>query len=231
MANKPRTSTIKLAASAAAVIILAAAVGFFVKNRRGAENPPPVQAVHTPPERSAPSEEPPAGNPGVETRADRSVGQVKSMRQITASARTWGPGYTSWYGKTSPDLTLTDINGNKHRLSDYRGRKVMLIFWATWCGPCRMEIPHLIDLRNTVGEEKLAMLAISNEPPELVKKFARDAKLNYAVFSTDTGRFPVPYNSVFSIPSSFFIDATGKIRLAAVGLLSLRETRDILRAL
>jgi len=233
MARKPYSTKFKLTVSVAAVIFSAAAVGFLVKNRRGEENQPQMVTAVPPPAPTGVVERPPASEPVTEARdnPDRSVGKVKSLRQIASAARTWGPGYTSWYGKTSPDLTITDVEGSKHRLSDYRGRKVMLIFWATWCTPCRMEIPHLIDLRNTVSEQKLAMLAISSEPVEMVKKFASDAKINYTVFSADTERFPLPYSRVFSIPSTFFIDASGKIRLAAVGLLSMRDTRDILKAL
>jgi peroxiredoxin len=153
-----------------------------------------------------------------------------SLNKIIGAAITWGPAYYSWFGKMAPDFTLTDIDGKQHKLSNYRGKNVMIIFWATWCGPCLMEIPHLISLRNIISEDNLAMLAISNENPALVKRFVANKKINYTVFSANAGNMPAPYNQVRNIPCSFFIDSEGKIKLATEGLLSSSETRAILQA-
>ena len=152
-----------------------------------------------------------------------------SLNDIIKAARTWRPGYQTWYGKPAPDFTLTDLAGKEHKLSDYKGKNVLIIFWATWCGPCRMEIPHLIELRKTVGEDDLVMLAISNEGPELVKKFVAQAKINYTVL-IDPGTLREPYNTIRAIPSGFFIDRQGKIKLATTGLVSLNEIKAILDA-
>lgn len=159
-----------------------------------------------------------------------------SLTDIIRAARTWRPAYTSWFGRKAPDFTLTDISGKQHKLSDYHGKAVLIIFWATWCSPCIMEIPHLIALRNILSEDKLAMLAVSyitTFPPETtekVKNFVKQNKINYTVFSVDAGNMPAPYNQVMSIPCSFFIDSEGKIKLATEGLLSLGETKAILQA-
>ncbi|MBA7638091.1 Thiol-disulfide oxidoreductase ResA [subsurface metagenome] len=152
-----------------------------------------------------------------------------SLNNVIKAARTWGPAYTYWYGKMAPDFTLTDIDGKQHKLSDYRGKNVMIIFWATWCRPCLIEMPHLITLRNIINEDKLAMLAISNENPVLVRNFATDRKINYTVLS-DTGTMPAPYNQIRGIPCSFFIEPNGKIKLATEGMLSLGEMKAILQA-
>ncbi|MHC4172492.1 MAG: TlpA family protein disulfide reductase [Planctomycetota bacterium] len=153
-----------------------------------------------------------------------------SLRDIIRAARTWRPAYTSWYGKPAPDFTLADLAGKKHKLSDYRGKDVLLVFWATWCPPCKREIPGLIELRRTVGEDKLAMLAISDETLGLVKRFVGQAKINYTVL-TDPGVLPGPYNTINSIPCSFFINPEGKIKLASSGLMSLGEIKAVLQAL
>ncbi len=159
------------------------------------------------------------------------VNQPKiSLNDVIRAARTWRPAYTYWFGKKAPDFTLTDINGKQHKLSDYHGKAVLIIFWATWCGPCIMEIPHLIALRNIIDEGNLAMLAISNENPALVKQFVASKKINYTVFSVDAANMPAPYNQIRSIPCSFFINPDGKIKLATEGLLSLGETKAILQA-
>ncbi len=159
------------------------------------------------------------------------VNQPKvSLSDVIKARRYWNPAYTSWYGKMAPDFTLTDITGKQHKLSDYRGKNVMIIFWATWCAPCLREIPHLIALRNTIGEDRLAMLAISNEYPALVKKLVANKKINYTVFSTDTFSMPTPFNTITYIPCSFFIDPDGKIKLATEGVLSLGSIKAILQA-
>jgi len=97
-----------------------------------------------------------------------------------------------------------------------------------------MEVPDLIELRRTVGEDKLAMLAISNERPDVVKKFVADRGINYTVL-LDRGNMPAPFGVMriyrtTGIPCSFFIDAEGKIKLATSGLLSLAEIKAVLQA-
>jgi len=157
------------------------------------------------------------------------VSAKATLKEIIDAARTWRPSYASWHGKPAPDFTLIDIAGARHSLSDYRGRDVMIIFWATWCGPCIREIPDLIELRKAVSEDDLAMLAISNERLDLVKYFAERAKMNYTVL-VDQGTLPGPYNKVNAIPCSFFVDPEGKIKLATTGLISLEEIKAILEA-
>jgi cytochrome c-type biogenesis protein len=156
------------------------------------------------------------------------------LYDVIKAARTWQPVYTSLYRKPAPDFILTDITGKVHKLSDYRGKDVLLIFWATWCPPCRMEVPDLIELRRTVSEDKLAMLAISNERPDVVKKFVADQMINYTIF-LDKGNMPAPFGFMriyrtTGVPCSFFINAEGKIKLAASGLLSLDEIKAVLHA-
>jgi len=159
-----------------------------------------------------------------------------SLKDVIRYRRYWDIAFTSWYGQVAPDFTLTDIAGKQHRLSDYRGKNVMLIFWATWCGPCIREIPDLVELRKTIGEDKLTMLAISyvsTVPPnttEIVKGFVKRQNINYTVLSVDRSDVSRPYNQVNSIPCSFFIDPEGKIKLATLGILSLDTIKAILQA-
>ena len=153
-----------------------------------------------------------------------------TIDDVLKTARTWGPAYADWYGKPAPDFTLSDINGKQHKLSDYRGKNVLIIFWATWCRPCIREIPHLIELRNSIGEDKLAILAISNESPALVKRAAADLKINYTVLCSGLHIMPPPFNSIYSIPSSFFVRPDGKIKLATEGLIQLEATKAIIQA-
>jgi peroxiredoxin len=169
-----------------------------------------------------------AGRP---TQVDKSprLSTGPGLGDIIKAAKTWGPAFKQWYGKPAPDFTLNDIAGKEHKLSDYRGKNVLIVFWATWCGPCKIEIPHLIELRKTVSEDDLAILAISNENPGVVKKFVAEAKMNYTIL-LDPGILPGPYNSINAIPSSFFIDSSGKIKLGSTGLVSLEEIKAIFQA-
>ncbi len=144
------------------------------------------------------------------------------------------PAQSEPVSKPAPDFTLADLTGKEHKLSDYRGKNVLLVFWATWCQPCRREIPGLIELRKTVGEDNLAILAISDEKLDLVKKFVTDQKMNYTVL-LDKGNMPKPFGvmriyTTTGIPGSFFINPEGKIKLATSGLISFGEIKAVLQA-
>jgi peroxiredoxin len=158
-----------------------------------------------------------------------------TISDIIDRRRSWGPAFTNWYGKEAPDFTVTDLNGKKHTLGEYRGKNVMLTFWATWCPPCIAEIPHLIELRKQISEDKLVMLAISYIDPknttEAVRKFVTvNPVINYPVTSTDEATMPAPYNYINSIPSSFFIAPDGKIKLAAEGMIPFPQMKAIIEA-
>jgi peroxiredoxin len=159
-----------------------------------------------------------------------SVGQLESLESIVNSRKTWDIPFPSWTGKAAPDFSVKSIDGRVHRLSDYNGRNVLVVFWATWCPACKAEIPGLIELRKQYTEDELAILAISNESPEDLKAFVADQQINYSVASLGGGPLPAPFSEVSSIPTTFFIGPDGTIKLTALGLVSLEESQAILRA-
>ena len=236
MSEQKKQTGLWLAVLASAIILIAVGVLMVLRQqpKPQTQTKPPHNHDHNQPLLF----EPPVDGSGEFSKTDESIkadaestaGPKITLNEVIRTARGWAPAYKSWYGKTAPDFTLTDITGKKHKLSDYRGKDVMIIFWATWCIPCHIEIPHLIALRNTVSEDKLVMLAISDEYPALVKRFAADRKINYTVISTNTLAMPSPYNSIMSIPCSFFINPEGKIKLATEGVLSLGAIKAILQA-
>ncbi|MBN2137885.1 MAG: TlpA family protein disulfide reductase [Sedimentisphaerales bacterium] len=162
----------------------------------------------------------------------------KNMMDVIRNARSWelSRKFIPLIGKEAPDFTLTDINGKVHKLSDYRGKNVMLEFWATWCPPCKISVPHLIELQETHGNDKLAILAlsyVSSYPPntaEMIKQFAADNKLNYTVFAVENGEAGGPYESVNELPTTFFIDPKGIIKLPASGFMPLDDSKAALEA-
>jgi peroxiredoxin len=153
-----------------------------------------------------------------------------SIQAIIKNAQQrWDAVFPESWGKPAPDFTLTDIDGAPHKLSDYRGKDVILVFWATWCGPCKLEVPHLKALRESYSKDKLAILAISNEAAGLVKGFVAEQGINYTVLlSPDT--LPSPYSEVKFIPSSFFIDPQGNVKLAIRGIVQAEDAKAILQA-
>ncbi len=122
------------------------------------------------------------------------------------------------------DFTLTSIDGNPISLSDYAGKVVILDFWATWCPPCRMEIPHFNDLVKEYGEKGLVVLGVSTDRggAEDVIKFKKDNAVDYLVVMSDSKTYST-YQSYIDpsqrggIPFTFIIDREGKIRERYVG--------------
>jgi len=165
----------------------------------------------------------------------RQEGIGDDLGRVIARARTWGPAFQEWYGQEAEGFTLVDLEGKGHSLGDYRGREVMVVFWATWCRPCVMEVPELVELRRGVPEEELAILAVSYVGPgnslEDIRSFvSAHPEMTYTILPAEADELPPPFNSVNAIPTSFFIDKEGKIKLATSGLLSVGEMRAIVEA-
>ena len=179
------------------------------------------------PGQSGPVNERPPESP--DTDVEPRVASTVSLNDVIRAARTWDPSFTSWFGKPAPDFTLTDISGKKHTLKDYAGKDVVLMFWATWCPTCRMEVPHLNELQNTDAEDKPVILAVSRESVGLLTRFATSEKVSFPVIS-NTVAMSMPYSLVQYIPSTFFIDRQGKIKLAVTGMVPVDEIKAIFQA-
>jgi thiol-disulfide isomerase/thioredoxin len=134
-------------------------------------------------------------------------------------------------GKPAPAFTLTNLKGEKVSLANYKGKAVQINFWATWCAPCKIETPWLVELEKQYAPKGFEILAVSvddldkDDKKELAKdidgiaKGAQALHIDYPVL-IDGDSIAKPYGDVDVYPTSFFIDRTGSIVAASFGLTS-----------
>lgn len=119
-------------------------------------------------------------------------------------------------GDKAPDFTLQDINAKTGNLSDYNGKVIILDFFASWCPPCRQEIPDFIDLQKRYVDKGFTMVGISLVSAGDSKDFAAQQGINYPVL-VDNGKVSELYGPVRSIPTTFVIGKDGKIAKKYIG--------------
>ena len=126
--------------------------------------------------------------------------------------------------KAAPDFSLADANGSRVKLSDYKGSVVLLNFWATWCGPCKFEIPWFIEFEKTYNDRGFAALGVALDDGgwKAVKPFVTQNGMNYTVVVGDDGVAKL-YGGIDSLPTTFLIDRDGGIATTHVGLVSKSE--------
>jgi peroxiredoxin len=123
--------------------------------------------------------------------------------------------------KAAPEFALKDADGKTVTLADYKGKVVLLNFWATWCGPCKIEIPWFADFEQKYKDRGFAVLgvAMDEEGWEVIKPYLEQSKVNYRVIlGNDT--VAGLYGGVESLPTTFVLDRNGKIASTHVGLVS-----------
>ena len=121
----------------------------------------------------------------------------------------------------APDFELKDMSGKPARLSDYRGQVVLLNFWATWCGPCKLEIPWFVEFEQKHKDRGFAVLGVSMDEDgwEVVKPYLDRARVNYRILMGDN-EVATLYGGVDSLPTTFLIDREGRIAAVHIGLVS-----------
>lgn len=137
-------------------------------------------------------------------------------------------------GKPAPDFSLASLDGKTTlKLSDYKGKAVLLNFWATWCEPCKIEMPWFVELQRQYGPQGLQVLgvAMDDTDPKDISEFAHKMGVNYPIA---VGKEAVgdQYGGIPYLPSTFYIDREGKVVDRVYGLVSRSEIEgDIKKAL
>jgi thiol-disulfide isomerase/thioredoxin len=126
---------------------------------------------------------------------------ASAFAQEASSARTPAPGWK-----------LTDLNGRSVSFSDFRGKVVILDFWATWCAPCRVEIPQFVALQKQYGAKGLTVIGVSLDEQglDVVKKFVKGLAVNYPIVIGNE-KVAEAYGGIDAIPTTFVIDRQGRI--------------------
>jgi peroxiredoxin len=135
--------------------------------------------------------------------------------------------------KIAPDFTLQSIDGKTVRLSDFRGKAVLLNFWATYCAPCRIEMPWLVELQNRYGAEELQVVgvAMDDASPYDTEKFANDLGVNYPILVGEETAGNA-FDGVQFLPSTFYINRDDNVVDKVFGLKKRNEIEEnIKRAL
>jgi cytochrome c biogenesis protein CcmG/thiol:disulfide interchange protein DsbE len=130
-------------------------------------------------------------------------------------------------------FTLKDMNGADVRLADLKGKVVLLNFWATWCGPCRLEIPWFVELQEKYRDQGFRIVGISvDDPPEALPPFAKQFKINYPiVVGLDREDVQKAYGPIFGVPITFIIDRNGRICKKHVGPASKQQFESEIKSL
>jgi peroxiredoxin len=129
-------------------------------------------------------------------------------------------------GKRAPDFSLRSVEGKKVSLSDYKGKAVLINFWATWCAPCKIEMPWLVALRKQYASQGFEILGVSEDdadtPRTKLAKFGQEEGLNYPLLVGDDA-VSRKYGGVEFLPTSYFVGRDGKIVAETAGLVSKDE--------
>jgi peroxiredoxin len=134
----------------------------------------------------------------------------------------------------APDFSLRDLNNQTLELANYRGKVVLLDFWATWCTPCRGEIPHFVEFQNNYREQGLQVIGISmDDDAKPVREFYQEFKMNYPV-ALGNEKVAEAYGGVLGLPITFLIGRDGQVAAKYVGEVEMpvlqQEIETLLQA-
>ena len=118
------------------------------------------------------------------------------------------------------DFTLLDLNNNKVSLSDFRGKVVVLNFWATWCPPCIAEAPDLVEVSNAYKDKGVQFIGVSDDDVSALEKFVSDYGIEYPILLDGSIDRIMPKWGISAIPTTFILNGNGEIVFKKVGMMS-----------
>lgn len=157
----------------------------------------------------------------------KAVNSPEFKEAFEAAMKGAAPGmndFEDWKGVAAPDFSVTTLDGKTIQLSELKGKRVIVDFWATWCPPCVKEIPHFIKLSSETPADQLVIVGISSEDEDTLKPFVKKKGINYPIASADD--LAAPYSDVSSIPTTFFIDRKGIIQDVLVGYHDFENLKE-----
>jgi thiol-disulfide isomerase/thioredoxin len=135
-------------------------------------------------------------------------------------------------GKAPPDFTLKDANGKPLRLSDYKGKVTLLNFWATWCGPCKTEIPWFIEFEKKYQARGFTVLGVSMDEDgwKVITPYVAEHKINYPIVLADEEVNEL-YGGIEALPTTLLVGRDGKVAFLHAGLISREDYEEEIRKL
>ncbi len=134
-------------------------------------------------------------------------------------------------GSQAPEFELADLSGKKVRMSDLKGHVVIVDFWATWCGPCRAEIPDFVRLQSKYREKGLTILGVVvNSEEKTVRSFSEDHDMNYPVLLNGDETTKL-FGGIYAIPTTFVVDRQGRIVKKFIGAMSVGAFEEAIQPL
>jgi len=150
---------------------------------------------------------------------------------VYEAARRHGGTHAGAMGAAAPAFSLNDIDGKPLALANHRGKVVLLNFWATWCTPCRAEIPQFVEFQNKYGPQGLQIIGISmDDDATPVRAFYQQFKMNYPV-AIGTATLADSYGGVLGLPVTFLIGRDGTIAAKYVGATDLAALQKKIEAM
>jgi cytochrome c biogenesis protein CcmG/thiol:disulfide interchange protein DsbE len=171
--------------------------------------------------------------------AERALASASHADLIPAAPGDVPQEHSPLTGKSAPEFTLPDLSGNKVSLSSFKGKPLLINFWATWCGPCKIETPWLVELQNEYGPKGFQIIGISTEGNDLkpddkegwahdkaaIAKFVKEQHMQYPVLINGDSLVG-KYGDLDAMPTSVYVDRNGKVTAVQLGISSKEDMAD-----